>query len=159
MAKIEKSEVIQKVVDGLRLSVGAENIPQEVEDKIRAVFNVNPDKLIKVEVNSAIDDASNVIFTTNATKKTFLTGMYITITKSVLSPSISTRITATPFAGANTEIMRIRYEPLIASNHSENITLNTPLRLEPSSNVVLINSSATASIDATAIIFFYEEEP
>ena len=159
MAKIESQEVINKVIDGLRLDVGNEKIPQEVEDKLRAVFISNPSRIIKVASGSATDSTSGPIFTTHATKRTFLVSLQLTVSKSALATSINSRISAFPFGeSAAIVLVRINYEPLTAGNHILNTDFSIPIRLEPNTAVAIINTTAVASIDTAALAFFYEEE-
>lgn len=50
MAKIEKREVIQNVIEGLRLSVGVEAVPVEAPNSIQPVYQANRPNLRLVEV-------------------------------------------------------------------------------------------------------------
>lgn len=62
MAKIERREIVQEIIQGLRLDVGREKIPTEVEDKLRAVYIAgSPPKLIRVLSELTINDNDKTI--------------------------------------------------------------------------------------------------
>ena len=84
MAKINNAQIIQKLVDELKLYPGKDLIPSELADKILAVYQVN-DQEVSVKtptanvVSNGIRTSSGtvVIFTAPATGKFFLTNAAI----------------------------------------------------------------------------------
>ena len=86
MAKINNSQVIQKLVDELKLYPGKDVIPTELAEKILAVYQVNTQEVITKNPTSNIvkvgattgGSGANTIYTTPATGKFYLTGYTIT---------------------------------------------------------------------------------
>jgi len=57
MAKINKGEVIKKIIGGLRLDPAREQMPSEVIDKVMPVFNVNDTGESMVVHNEVLNDS------------------------------------------------------------------------------------------------------
>jgi len=68
MAKINKQEVIQKLVDELNLYPGKDLIPTELADKILAVYQINTED-VTVSVQKKVSKKQNI--TPNIQDKTF----------------------------------------------------------------------------------------
>ena len=159
MAKIERQEVIQEVVEGLRLDAGRDPLPTRSSDIIQPVFVANPAPIIQIKTGTASDALSQTIFTTSETKKTFLIGVQLSGAKDVVSTSLSSSILATLKGQAARVIDFIHYEPVTAGEFGNNLMFPIPLLLEPNTIVAVQNSTAIASIDTSALIFIYEIEP
>ncbi len=157
---IQSKEIIDKISDELKVQP-AMSIPRELMDKIQLVYGVNPVKNIKVAGNTLSNGTSATIFTTSTTKRTFLVGASISVSKDVVSNSLLTRILAQPIGLAPTSFLILRTEPVtVAQGLVTNISFPIDgIELEKGSDVNLTNSSGTASIDSSAIVFFYETDP
>ncbi|MBA7684110.1 hypothetical protein ES703_92500 [subsurface metagenome] len=160
MVQINNPEIIKNLIKEAKISLEeVGKVPNQLAEKIIAVLNINvaPEKLIQVKNINAIDSALQIIHTTHATKTTYIIGATISISKDVVNDGVQSGINATPFGRAAVSLVSIRYEPITAMS---DITLFTPfifpIKLAKSSNITLINGTATASIDSTATIFFYE---
>jgi len=159
MAKIERSEVLKALQEGLRLDVGKEKTPTEVADKILAVFKLNPEPEIQVLDASSSDAASVTIRTNPTNKRTFLKSIVLTTAKSVLSTSLFSRVNVTDARGVATIAAIIRYEPVTAGEFSEQFIFSgAGLELEQGSEINIVHSTAIASIDTSVILEFYEVE-
>lgn len=157
---IQSKEVIDKISDELKLQPSLD-IPREIAKQIQLSYNVNPFQMIRVKTADASDDTNQTIHTCHATKKTFFVGANLSVAKDVVSDSIRSNIRITP-ASTNVSIqfLRIRYEPLTAaSNLAQQSFLFFPIELVKGSIIQVENQSATASIDASGVIFFYETDP
>jgi len=159
MAKIERSEVIQAIISALRLDSALEQIPDEIEQKIRGVINVAPKPEIQIAEQVVSDGTTGNIATTHATKRTFLTSLHIAVAKDIVATSILTNISLTPKGGTAIVLLSIRYEPTTAGQFTENIVFPFPIRLEEGTAITITNSAAVASIDSIGIATFFEEEP
>jgi len=62
MAKIERREIVQEIIQGLRLDSGREKVPMEVEDKVRAVYIAgSPPKFLKFINDTGTNDSDKQI--------------------------------------------------------------------------------------------------
>lgn len=160
MVDIQSKEVIDKIADELKIQP-AEAIPRKLNDSIQPTYNVNPRKVIKVINGGASDSVSTQIFATNSKKITYITAISMSVSKDVVSPSIVSGVSGTPFGEASKTLLNVRYEPLTAmSGVGAYINFGeTGLRMANGSSIIMTNSSATASIDARATIVYYELDP
>lgn len=160
MASNNNANVLRRFLELVKGNV-ADGLPNQISNVISPVLMINPRPEIQIAVKDASDTTSSTIFTTHATKRTFVIGATLTINKDVNNDGGSSKITCVPKGkSANTDIVKINYEPLTASsNLTSSITFDcTPIELEKGSLVRIVNATATASIDSGAIVFYYEEE-
>ena len=160
MVDIQAKEIIDKIFKELKIQP-ALTLPRRIGDRINLVYVVNPETPnIQVALGNASDSSASVtIFTTHATKPTFLTGLTVTIAKSSLATATSTDVRFTPIGKAQATGLRVRYEPSTAGQFTETLSLNNPIELEPGTTVNFQNDTAIASIDVSATAFFYEVDP
>ncbi len=157
---IQAKEVIDKISRDLKIQPALQ-IPRELAEKIQLNFNVNPDREGKIATSSISDSAAGTIHITHATRRTFITGVQISVAKDAVNTSLFSRISATQKGGVTGgAILRIRYEPLTAaSNLFASMIFPNPIELEKGTAVSLTNSTAIASIDSAAVITFFEVDP
>ena len=156
---IQSKEVIDKISDELKVQPSLQ-IPRELAKQIQLVYNVNPSRNIQVLEKTTADDAAESMTTTSATKRTFATGVFLSVSKDVLAISINSSITAQiPGGAVNQALIKINYEPTTVGNHTASVMFDPPIELAKSASVTLRNSNATASIDTTGILYFFETDP
>lgn len=156
---IQSKEIIDKISEELKVQPSLK-IPRELMDKIQLVYSVNPERLVVSKIGTASDATTVTIHTTHATKRTFLIGAQLTIAKDVVSTSLFSAINIIGVDGRATTFIRIRTEPVTAAQGlTESISLSIPIEVEKSSIINIVNSTATGSIDATGLIYFFEVDP
>lgn len=155
---IQSKEVIDKISDDLKLQPSMK-IPREIADKIQLVYNVNPERIVKVTKGAVSDGTASTIFTTSLVKETFMIGCSLTVAKDVVNDSLFSDVNARPFEQAGDTMLRIRYEPVTAGQFTESIFFPIAIKLRRGSVVTVNNESGLASIDTTALIYFYETDP
>lgn len=158
MVDIQSKEVIDKISEDLKVQP-AMQIPRALAEKIELVYVVNPERLVKIKGATASDATTATIITTSTTKDTFLIGAGIAVAKDVNSNSLISSIVATPSQSDAQTTLMIRYEPTTAGQFKQYISFPIPIKLERGTTVTITNTSATASIDTTGIIYFYEVDP
>ena len=160
MVDIQSKEVIDKISDELKVQP-ALVIPRELSKQIQLSYGVNPPKNIQGSAVVNLSDSSSVtIITAHAIKRTFITGAWLSIAKSVAATSLFTELIFTPrHSNAATSIIRVRYEPVTAGSFTQHVEFPHPIELLQGSVVGIINSTAVASIDVSAAITFYETDP
>lgn len=159
MAKIERAEVIQKLIQELRLDAGREKMPVELADKILGVFNVNPLPEVKTSTKTTSDATTSNMITLSTTKRTFVIAASITVSKDVNAASAVQAVNVI-MAGSATAVPLIvlRNEPSTASSFSYAISFPIPIELVKGSTVTVTSNNATASVDVQGTLFFYETE-
>jgi len=158
MVDIQSKEVIDKISEDLKVQP-AMQIPRELAKQIQLIYNVNPERIIQTRINTAADATVATIHTTSAVKDTFLIGVFLSVSKDVVSTSLNSDIRFVPFGGVSTAVLTIKYEPVTAGQFVSNREFMIPIKLARGSNVTVHNSTNTASIDAGGIINFYETDP
>lgn len=158
MVDIQSKEVIDKLSRDLKVQP-AMQLPRELGKQIVPVFNVNPERLIKMAGATASDATSATVMTTSLVKDTFVVGAQLTVAKDVVSPATFSSLKFLPFGDSVKSVMFIRYEPLTAGQFLDSIEFTRPLKLERGTVVTVENNSGTASIDASGLIYFYEVDP
>jgi len=160
MARINRSEVMDAMKDGLRLDVAVDKIPNQLAEKVVPIFNCKERRLILVSGITAVNSTSAIIFTTSATKRTFIIGAVLSYSRDAGATSTSSYINATPFGFTTTRtILELRYNSGAADRNAIILTLPQPMELKKSSNVSVYNATGDANISAEGIIYYYEEEP
>lgn len=159
MVEIQSKEVIDKISDELKVQPALE-IPRTLAKDIQLVYGINPPREIKL-ISTAVSDGSATIHTTHATKRTFITGAYVSTSKDVLAPSLATSLTLFPLGMSTAQnLLVLRYEPLTVASHlvaSKDYV--EPIELAKASAITLTHTSATGSIDTAVILTFYETDP
>jgi hypothetical protein len=161
MVQNNNQETTKGIIQAGNLQISRDKIPNEFSDKIVYTCETNPIVLkrsVKAIAGSLSDATSSNFFTTSTTKRTFLLGAHLAYSKDALAQSILSQMSVTPLNSSAVGLLLLRYEPLTAGSGSTSINLKYPMELQPGSNLTLINSNATASIDLTGIVYYYEED-
>lgn len=156
---IQSKEVIDKIANDLKVQPAAQ-IPRELSKNIQLTYDCNSPKDIIVDSLGISDTASTGMFTTSSKKRTFVSSLLLSINKDAVNDGINSSIQAFPKTN-NEEIklIQINYEPTTAGQFTHSITFPIPIELKKNTVVRLVNNAATASIDAFALVFYYEEDP
>lgn len=158
MGNIRNLQLLKRFTDLFKLKIG-DPLGDRVGEIVVPTVNLPIlDRGIQTISNSVSDGTAATIFTTSLVRNTFLVGVGLSLAKDANATSLFSRITARPDGrSGNLELVRIRTEPLTAGQFTENIQFAHPIKLARGSTVSVTNSTTTASIDTTGIIFFYEE--
>ena len=163
MPTINNAQVIQKLVDELKLYPGKDLIPTELAEKILPVFQIN-DQEITIKTPTAnivrgsgiLDNNSDTMFTTPATGKFFLTNVWLQAQDdgSVANGDIKVVLT---IDGAVQTILDFRMAGGTADFNENSLALNlqNPILVDQGTNIVA--SSSTTSLKGRAGIVGYTE--
>lgn len=145
MAKINKQEIIQKLIDELNLYPGKDTIPTELAEKILAVYQINTQE-VEVQLPAATvlkqgktgTTTAAVLYTVPATGKFFLTNASLRALIGDLDADGLNYfwMLVTPLNGTATKIININLAHKANMNgvsDSVQINLQSPLQLEPES--------------------------
>lgn len=165
MAKVNNSEVIQKLVDELGLQVGSDVVPTETADKILPVFQINSDSVEVsaptaniVKQNEAAGATPATIYTTPATGSFYLTNVTLS---SVLGDDVTTGIEhgfiSVDIDGTTVKILCNAMKVMDAGTSSAPfgmtavLNLQNPVLVDAGSNIVINNSNANVSSIGTIV--------
>ncbi len=162
MVDHQSKEVVDKMSEELKIQP-ALLLPKKIVDSIQPVYVVNPvpghSATAQIKSATISDLTLGVIHTTHIKKETFLVGAILSISKDVVSNSLFASIKITPIGSTSLPVIRIRFEPITAGEHTQTINFPVPIKLERGTTIEIENQSATASIDISASVNFYEVDP
>lgn len=156
MVQIYNSDTIKRILEDAGIQTSHDQVPNKLSDKVVPVLISNPVPLIKLAFIDTSNDASQTIFTTSSTKDTYITSINLSIARDVTHDGDNTRIRATPFGNASKILFKLRYNALTAGSENGSIDFEHPIKLTKNTNVGIDNGTATANIDNTGIIYYYE---
>ena len=164
MAKINNAQVIQKLIDELKLYPGTDLIPTELAEKILPVYQIN-DQNVNVSVEKStfaaagdrIFNATTTIHTVAATPtKTFLTNASLSSgTNGALNGVVL--LTVTPRNGSAVNILHNEFVAVIgtlSAEQSNSLNIQNPLDLEPGS---VISITSPSGVNASGSVIGYTE--
>lgn len=161
MARIDRSEIMDKLKEGLRLNPALDKIPNELASKIVPVFEVSEKKILKSVNASSADSASTLLHATRIGVRTFIKSLNLQVSKDVVSDSTFSFITGIPKSqSAAKTLIYVRHEPLTAASNLSNYQEYDfdGFELQPNTSILFGTNSATASIDISAVMVYYEIE-
>lgn len=156
MAKINNTDVIQKLVDELNLQVGSDIIPNETADKILPVFQINSD-VVEVSAPTAnivrsgtAGGGSATIYTTPSTGEFYLTNVHFSISADSIASDATGEMTI-DIDGTTQDLIKTKM--ISGSTQTENISLNlqNPIKIDAGSNIVISTTLATLDVEATIV--------
>lgn len=149
--------VSEKIRNGLKINQATDEVPTQVAKTIVPVFEVNPDKEIQIALGNISDSTTpTAIHTSHATKRTFIVGGLLTYSKDANNLGTMSRMLLIPKGKGNIDIIRMRHEPSTAGSSAQSLTLPYPIEIDKNSDIQIINGEATASVDLTGIVYYYE---
>lgn len=157
MSIIYNEEIMKKILRETRLQQLRDKIPNELADKILPTLNVNPDKSIKITNALSSDATSANIKILSTTKDTYIVGVELAVSKDAVSDSLQVAIRGEVFGLSPFNLTTMRLEPTTAAQNLNSYRVFPfPIKMKKGSTISLTSSTATASIDLMATLFYYE---
>lgn len=148
MASVSKREVIQTIIEGLRLDPGKDRIPNEVLDNIQAVFVANPQPIGNiVRSASRTGTGTTAIFTTPTDKDFFLTSAYVGYMADVTADTVAYEFETT-VNGVVIDIIILRKLSLTAADQIISNSYPVPIKIDRG---VAINLRQTFTVGASTV--------
>jgi len=140
MARINRSDVIQKAVNDLGISTSGEKIPNETLDKVQCTFNLNRQFSNFVATNNTTSSGTLTVTmpTIDARSEIYITNIIASFAKDASCDVATGRIgiNVTPNeAGIAKEIVGFSTITLTADSQNISIPLPYPLKLKANTNV------------------------
>lgn len=169
MAKINNSDVIQKLVDELQLYPGKDIVPSELAEKILPVFQINSDEIVVnqepaniVRNDEVVGVGTSTLYTTSANNQFYLTSisMYAYAYESGAGDITGQGKVHVTIDGSVQEIATAKVTCKSGVNGSQTavygMSFINPIKVDKSTNIVLEGYAATGQVNAT--ITGYEED-
>lgn len=137
MAQVNKREVIQQLVDGLRLEAGVDRIPVSISEVIQPVYVSNPDMVCDSfgQGTTTTTGTSYTLFTPPTDKDFFVTGCFLQLQADAASDLLEAAITAR-IGGVNRKIAVIRKLTTTASTITLPLVFHAPIKIDRGISVV-----------------------
>ncbi len=160
--KVEEKEVIQQIIRGLRLSPGAEKIPNEINERIRVVYVANPQIEATDVIHETLTSTGTVqVFRTPPSKDFFLTLAHLNFTNLVdpTAFAVECRLIV-QFNNLSLALIELFQPPKLLSNgQSVTMAFPVPIKLDRDTGITVEIIAGTASSKAKATIVGYTVEP
>lgn len=165
MALVSKREVIQKIIEGLRLDPGKDRIPNEIMDKIVPTFNVNEVPSVNIVRSASVTTTGQAVtlFATPTDKDFFLTSVSLANkTNDAFDGSDTVRISIT-IDGAVQIVILLPMVTLVSEtqeNSASNLgVINRGIKIDRGTNIVLTNAAfGSGNIQSSGTIMGYTME-
>lgn len=161
MARIYRSDVIQKAVNDLALSPSVDHIPQETLDKVQLTYSLNK-QFSSFSVFNGSASTGNITVTMPSTTKgqeIYLTSLMLSYVKDVTCDVGTGAIVitgTTDQAGISVSLLRSSILTLTAERDTVVLTFPYPLKLKSGTDLTVTGKNFTAGslrADATACGF------
>lgn len=163
MAQINNSELTKSLIDGARLNTGRDKIPDQIAEKVVPILDTTPDfhRLTEFLASDAqtATQAAAVVYTTHATKKTYLTGVYLQNMSNATADNTSISLSVIPKGRARDFILRFMKLTTTAFSQSQFISFNKPLRLEENTTVLFASAFTVGASVSSIQVYGYEVDP
>jgi hypothetical protein len=140
MARINRSDVIQKAVNDLAISTSTEKIPNETLDKVQLTYSLNRQYSNWVEsiYSTATGTQTLTLPTIDSRSEIYLTSLDFHIIKSVLCDIATSNVIVniTPFeSGIIKGIIQVPQITLTASENHVHCDFTYPIKLKSNTNI------------------------
>jgi hypothetical protein len=159
MAKIYKSDVIQKAVNELGIQVSSDKTPSETLDKIQCTYNLNRNTSNFVLSGSGSTTGAITINTAvvNTNSETWITGIGLGVVKDATCDIADGRINVTvnTIDGISRTIISIPVLTLTAQSENVFYSLPYPIRLQNNTAITTTNSFTVGKLNRSFVVFGY----
>lgn len=157
MVDIQSKEIIDKMSEDLKIQP-AMQLPRELGKQILPVYVVNPNffNASRAASTNRVITGSATIFTTNADKRTFLTGIWLHYQHNVVADSTTFTMTATPILrNVATNIIVLSKITLTATQDRIFVPFSIPMELGPDTTIIMTQTfTVGVGIMSGGITFF-----
>jgi len=156
--QIYNSEVLQEVIKRGKL-LSASGVPNQLNDKIQASMEINP-QIIKNADSSFADvtnsTSGNIAIPTD--RDVYIIGATLSVIKDVTATSTKSEITYKSENGQTKSILGISGITLTPQSNSISISLSHPIKIQFGTTPTIANSSATGNIKTCGSLFFFTDD-
>lgn len=160
-AKIYRSDLTSEIIEGARIAVASDPVPNELAEKVVPVMEVNPKFFRRVNYivqNNKTTTGSTGIATTSATKETFITSVWIDNLKSVDCDG-TIAFCSGIVNGVSVKFIELRNPALVLGGYNGSINFNPPIKLDKGTAITSTQSFTAGSSNISVGLFGYEVDP
>jgi len=140
MARINRSDVIQKAVDDLAFSASEDKIPNETLDKVQLVYSLNKQFSNIVRSSTvATTQSSLTLYSVGASEDFYLTSIQLSNMSDATADNTTINISGT-VDGASRVLATLRKLTTTAFNDSIFLSFNYPIKIDKGTNITLANA-------------------
>lgn len=162
MNDTQSKEVINSLVDGLKLNPATDNIPKSVIPTIQPTYDVQRRKLITIvdTQSTATTQTNTTIYTCSTTRDTYLKGVQVAWTSDATADNTNCTVGVKidPLSGISV-IFRLLKQSLTADSQNGSVMFDTPIKLTRGSTITQSNTFSVGASTLGVQLFMYEEEP
>lgn len=154
MVTIYNTDISKELRDGAKIAVAREGIPNQLQNFVMPVMEVNP-KLLRtntiVRYNEFFNDTAGTILTTPANQDFYLTSASLSVTKDATSTSTMSRIRCV-IDGVTTYLLPLAHLTLTAQNQQIALNFDKPIKLDRNTALSFITATNVGNIRVAAAI-------
>lgn len=158
MARINRTDVIQKAVNDLALSLSADKVPTETLDKVQLTYSLNKQFSNFVVRAGATASGTNTVTLPSIDSRSdiYVTALDFSIIKDATCdvPTSNLTLSGTPEgSGISTNLLSIPVITLTAQSERVTITLPFPLKIKPNTNMTFTGTFTVGVMVRSATIY------
>lgn len=162
MAIIYNSDLTKELVNGAKLQISRDKIPNEIAEKVVPVMEVNPNLLRNiniVESTSRTTSGTSTIYTTPTNKNFFLCGIFLGGMADAAADSTSFTLSGTIKGGASgATLLSIPKLSLTAINFNQYVRFSYPILMQPNTAISITQTFAVGNSTIRGIVYGYVED-
>jgi len=160
MARINRGEILKKIVEELGLQPGAENAPRDVANTIVGTFDVMPEDTSRI-ARGAIRSTTGAttLLTTPTDRDFFMTGATLGMQSDATADNTFCVLTATPFdSNASSNILLLPKITLTAFSGATQTSFVPPLKLARGSVISMSHTFTVGASNISGTVTGYNKE-
>jgi hypothetical protein len=160
MAYIYNSELTKNIIDGAKIAISREQIPNQLAEKVVPVMEVNPRLIRTADVckSATLNNATTATILTTPTDMDFyLCSASISFIKDVTSTATTLNITFTDQYGVSQTALRAVCFTLTVQNGQNSISFPFPIKCARNTIIAITSDTNVANIRASASISGYTD--
>jgi len=159
MVTINNSQISKNLVDGAKIQISTDSIPNQLSNVVIPTMEINPKILSNITIVRAAS-ANGTVYTTPTNQDFYLCGIYLTGSNNVASQNSLIQLTITPKDEAAVIIHQINWRTsalIDVGQDSSYLDLSqTPIKLARGTNITL--GSSNAATIKCSIMGFVDEQ-
>jgi len=149
MAIIYNSDVSKNIIQGARIQVNRDKVPNELAEKVVPTLEVNPHlvKLANVTASTSSSTTADLtVYTTPTDEDFYLTYALWSIAENATDDGSSTSLVCTPYdLNANWNILQIRGLTTTAQSETIAVNFDSPIRIKRNT-AINVSHTTTAGV-------------
>jgi len=151
----------KELIDGAKIQINQDVVPNQLAEKVVPVMEVNPKLLRRCNIlrtGTRTTTGLGTIYTTSATKDTYLVAATLSMTSSALADNVIGYLTVVCEGQAETRLLIIEKETLTAGSQVTNLSLSIPIKLARNSSTRYASTFTAGAVSISATLLMYEAE-